>query len=78
MDKLFAGAIVAAAIATLAGTAQAADNTCIWTGADWACGDGNVITKHYTQAAGPGVPITPIATIDQARIARLSDVNRPR
>ena len=76
MKFLLAGAIVASA--AIAGAAQAAEkNVCQWTGSDWACGDGNVFTTHYSQAAGPNMIITPIETIDPARVARDTDPSRP-
>jgi hypothetical protein len=78
MKTLLGGVVAAAAIAALAGTAHAAENACVWTGSDWACGDGNVFWQHYSQAAGPNMTITPIATIDQARVARVTDPSRPR
>ena len=77
MKIVLTGAIAGAAIAALATGAQAANRTCQWTGLDWACGDGNVFTEHYTRAAGPNVQITPILTIDQARAARVTDPTRP-
>jgi hypothetical protein len=78
MKTLLAGA-AAAAIVVLAGTAQAAQqNTCQWTGHDWACGDGNVVTQHVSVANGPNMIVTPIQTIDPARDARLADPTRPR
>jgi hypothetical protein len=77
MKILLAGAIAAASM--LAATAQAAEkNACVWTGSDWACGDGNVFPQHASQAAGPNMVITPIQTIDPARDARLADPSRPR
>ena len=62
MKTVLAGAIAAAAIAALAGAAQA-KNVCVWTGSDWACGDGNIFPQHYSQATGPNMPITPIPTV---------------
>ena len=76
MKTALAGAIAAAL--ALAGTAHAAEHTCQWTGHDWACGDGNIVTSHYTEAAGPNIAVTPISTIDQARDAKLADPSRPR
>jgi hypothetical protein len=77
MKILLAGAI--AATSMLAATAQAAEkNACVWTGVDWACGDGNVFPQHVSQATGPNMVITPIQTIDPARDARLADPSRPR
>lgn len=78
MKSVLAGAIAVIAVATAGVTAQAAEKVCSWTGLDWACGDGNVYTTHYSQAAGPNIPITPIVTIDQARDKRAADPNRPR
>ena len=78
MKTLLAGT-AAASMALLAATAQAAEkNACVWTGADWACGDGNVFTQHVSEATGPNMAITPIRTIDPARDARLADPSRPR
>ena len=62
MKTVLAGALAAAALAVLAGAAQAA-NVCQWTGSDWACGDGNVVTQHYPQATGPNMAITPTTTV---------------
>jgi len=62
MNKLLAGALAMAAIATLAGAARA-DNVCQWTGKDWACGDGNVVTQHYSEAVGPQMVITAVPTV---------------
>jgi hypothetical protein len=76
--KILLAGMLAAAIVVLAGAAQAAEkNTCQWTGADWACGDGNVVTRHVSEATGPNMVITPIKTIDPARDARLADPSRP-
>jgi len=61
MNKILAGVVAAAAIATLAGTARA--DVCQWTGTDWACGDGNVVTHHYSQAVGPQMVITAVPTV---------------
>ena len=77
MKLLLAGAI-AAAIGSLAVSAQAAEKVCTWTGLGWACGDGNVYTSHYSQFPGPPIAVTPIQTIDQARDARMADPSRPR
>ena len=77
MKLLLAGAI-AAAIGSLAVSAQAAEKICTWTGLDWACGDGNGYTAHYPQYPGPDIAITPSVTIDQARDARNADPSRPR
>jgi hypothetical protein len=77
MKTLLAGA-VAATIVVLAGAAQAAEkNACQWTGFDWACGDGNVVAQHVSEATGPNMQITPIQTFDPARDARLADPSRP-
>ena len=62
MNKFVAGAIAAAAIATLAGAARAG-NVCQWTGKDWACGDGNVVSQHYSEAVGPQTVITAVPTV---------------
>ena len=79
MKTLLAGTIAAATIVVLAGAAQAAEkNACVWTGIDWACGDGNVVTQHASEASGPNMIITPIQTLDPARDGRLADPSRPR
>jgi hypothetical protein len=76
--KILLAGVSAVAIVVLAGAAQAAENNaCVWTGADWACGDGNVMTQHVSRATGPNMMITPIQTLDPARDARLADPNRP-
>ena len=78
MKTLLAGTIAAATIVVLATAAQAAEKqACQWTGVDWACGDGNVVTQHVSEATGPNMVITPIQTIDPARDARLADPSRP-
>jgi hypothetical protein len=61
MSKIFAGALAVIALSALAGAAQAA-NVCVWTGHDWACGDGNVVTQHYPASVGPNMQITPVQT----------------
>jgi hypothetical protein len=76
--KLLLAGTIAAAIGSLAGSAQAAEKICTWTGLDWACGDARVYTTHYPHPPGPSIAITPIATIDQARDARIVDPSRPR
>ena len=76
MKLLLAGMI--ASVAAIVGTAQAAENNvCAWTGSGWACGDGNVFPMHYSPSAGPNMTITPIQTIDPARVARDTDPSRP-
>jgi hypothetical protein len=62
MNKVLAGVIAAAAIATLAGAARA-ENVCQWTGTDWACGDGKMFTHHYSAAVGPQTVITAVPTV---------------
>jgi hypothetical protein len=75
--KLLLASMIVAGVA-VAGVAQAAEkNVCQWTGGGWACGDGNTFPTHYNQATGPNMTITPIETIDQARVARASDPSRP-
>jgi hypothetical protein len=76
MKLALAGAIVVT-IGALAASAQAAEKVCSWTGLDWACGDGNTYTTHYSHPPGPNIAITPITTIDQARDARVADPSRP-
>jgi hypothetical protein len=67
MNKILAGAFAAAAIA--AATSAWAEpgathgQICVWTGSDWACGDGNTFPQHYTEAAGPNVTITPVPSV---------------
>jgi hypothetical protein len=60
MNNLIAGALAVAAITVFAVSAQAA-RVCQWTGYDWACGDGNIVTEHFSQSAGPNMVITPAA-----------------
>jgi hypothetical protein len=57
MNKLIAGALAAAAVGAFAVSAQA-EQVCQWTGSDWACGNGNVFTEHYSETAGPNMIIT--------------------
>jgi hypothetical protein len=61
MSKVFAGALAVIALSAFAGAAHAA-NVCVWTGNDWACGDGNVVTQHYPASVGPNMQITPVQT----------------
>jgi hypothetical protein len=61
MKTVWAAAIAAAAVVA-AGTAHADRNVCVWTGIDWACGDGNTFTRHFTKAQGPNVIIAPQRT----------------
>jgi hypothetical protein len=64
MTRISLGALAAVALVALAGAAQAAEkNVCQWTGFDWACGDGNVVTSHVSKAAGPPIIVTPIHTV---------------
>jgi hypothetical protein len=78
MKTMLAGVVAAASMAMVIATAQAAEkNACVWTGADWACGDGSVFSQHVSASVGPNMVITPIQTIDQARDARLADPSRP-
>jgi hypothetical protein len=63
MAKILTGALAAAAFVAVAGAAQAAENNvCQWTGVDWACGDGNVVTSHVSKTTGPQMIVTPIPT----------------
>jgi hypothetical protein len=61
MQRILTAAIAATAMAALVSAAQA-KNVCQWTGHDWACGDGNVVTAHYSEAQGPNMVITPTAS----------------
>jgi hypothetical protein len=63
MNRVLAGAITATAIATLAGAAKAEKSVCVWTGVDWACGDGNTFPQHYPASIGPNMVITPVPTV---------------
>lgn len=64
MTRILTGALAAVAIAAFAGAAQAAaNNVCQWTGSDWVCGDGNIVTQHVSEAAGPPMIITPVPTV---------------
>jgi len=58
---VLAGIIAVAALTTVTGAARA-DNVCVWTGFDWACGDGHVFTQHFSAAQGPNMIITPRQT----------------
>jgi hypothetical protein len=60
MNKLLAGAAVAAALAAGAGTAHA--EACLWIGV-WACGDtGTYYTHYYQLPNGPNMELRPYAT----------------
>lgn len=61
MKAVLAAALVAATMMA-AGTARAEHNVCVWTGIDWACGDGNTFPQHFTEAQGPNIAITPQRT----------------
>jgi len=64
MNRILTGALAAAALAGFAGAAQAAEkNVCQWTGVDWACGNGNVVASHVSEAVGPPMIITPVPTV---------------
>jgi hypothetical protein len=64
MTRMLTGAFAAAALIAVAGAAQAEPKqVCQWTGVDWACGDGNVVTSHVSQATGPQMAITPVQTV---------------
>lgn len=65
MTRILTGALAIAAVVAFAGAAQAAkpENVCQWTGHDWACGDGNIVTSHVTEATGPQQFIAPVPTV---------------
>ena len=64
MTRMLTGAFAAAALIAVAGAAQAEPTqVCQWTGVDWACGDGNIVTSHVSQATGPQMAITPVQTV---------------
>lgn len=60
MTKTVTAALAVAAIAAAAGAAHADNHICQWTGVDWACGNGNIITSH---AAAPPIVITSRPTV---------------
>ena len=63
MSKIPAGALAIAILAIFGGTAYAAKgDVCQWTGRDWACGDGNIVTQHVSETVGPQMIVTPYAT----------------
>jgi len=63
MKRFLAAATAAAALMIVAGAAHAA-NVCVWTGFDWACGDGkDVFPQHFSEAQGPNMPIVPRQTL---------------
>jgi len=61
MTKFLPGAFAALALAAFAGAAQARD-VCQWTGVDWACGDGNVVTRHVPPSGNLNMPIVAVPT----------------
>jgi len=64
MTRILTGALAAAVLAAFAGAAQAAEkNVCQWTGVDWACGDGNVVTSHVSQVPGPPIIVHSVPTV---------------
>lgn len=64
MYRMLAGAaaVAVAAAGLFSSPAQAAPpaHVCQWTGHDWACGDGNVFTRHYPAATGPDMVLSPV------------------
>lgn len=58
--RMFLAIAVAAAATGVAVTGNAAQ-VCQWTGHDWACGDGNVVTSHRSVAEGPDMIVVPTA-----------------
>jgi hypothetical protein len=73
MTKILTGALAAAALAAFAGAAQAAEaNVCQWTGSDWACGDGNVVTSHVSEATGPQMTVHSVPTVPSNQAPLLS------
>lgn len=65
MTRIVIGALAATALAGFAATAQAAQpaNVCQWTGIDWACGDGNTVAQHVSEATGPDMIVKPVPTV---------------
>jgi hypothetical protein len=63
MTKTVTAAIATAAIVAFAGAAQAA-NVCQWTGVDWACGDGKLVSSHVSETAGPPMVIKSVPTVN--------------
>jgi hypothetical protein len=73
MTKILTGALAAAAVVAVAGAAQAAEqNVCVWTGHDWACGDGNVFTSHVSASAALPMPVTSVPTVPSNEAPLLS------
>ena len=63
MNKILAGVVALAAIASITAPARA-EKVCQWTGSDWACGDGNsTFPQHYSEATGPQTVIVPVTTV---------------
>ena len=63
MKTLVVSTIAAATVVILSGTTQAANKACVWTGYDWACGDGVVMNQHFSREQGPDMVITPVQTV---------------
>ncbi len=65
MTRILIGALAATALAGFAATAHAAQpaNVCQWTGVDWACGNGNIVERHVSEAVGPAMIIKPVPTV---------------
>ena len=63
MKTLLAAAIAATVALGSSTVVQAAERACVWTGHDWACGDGNVMTQHFSREQGPDMVITPMQTL---------------
>lgn len=65
MTRIVIGALAATALAGFAATAQAAQpaNVCQWTGVDWACGNGNIVEHHVSEAVGPAMIVKPVPTV---------------
>jgi len=78
MNKLFAGAIAAVAIAACAATARA-DDVCAWRGMGvWQCGDGHVVTQVYQLPTQPNTVITPVTTVTPTPAPAANDGSQPK
>ena len=62
MKTVAIATVIAAVALGAAGTASAEDHVCVWTGLDWACGNGKTFTRHFSQQQGPNIAVVPQRT----------------
>ncbi|HTQ33178.1 MAG TPA: hypothetical protein VMI30_03310 [Stellaceae bacterium] len=62
MKTVAMAAVIAAVALGTAGAARAEDRVCVWTGLDWACGNGKTFTQHFSRERGPNIAVVPQRT----------------